>query len=168
MTGKLAAAILVAAVATAFAVGSRVGGDADIAFESLNHGGVSFATNGNVKLGGTLGQYGLITVNTNTGVQVQNGFWKGEDGCEFYPAEFSEIAGSSGVVAMTFNTMWSNVYTVSSIATEQDDGLLGGTHVWTNLVVTFAGTSGFGSETTVVHDVSALTNIATFYLLHCE
>jgi len=167
MFGKISVALLCAAT-MAYGVGSRVGGDADIAYESLNSGGISFATNANVKLGGSLGQHGLIITATNSGVLFQNGFWKAEDGCEFYQAEFSEILQSIGTIAMTFNTMMSNVYTVSSIATEQNSGLLGGTHVWTNIVVTFSGVGGFGSNTTVFHNVSALTNKATFYLIRCD
>lgn len=167
IVGKIAATSAIA-FAAAFGVGDRVGGNFDIPYESLNSGGASFATNGIVKLGGSLGQFGLILINTNSGVQFQNGFWKGENGCEFYQADFSQILQTTGTIAMTFNTMLSNVYTVSSIATEQGGGLLGGTHQWTNIVVTFTGMSGFGSETTVFHNVSALTNIATFYLVRCE
>jgi len=167
MLGKIATLIAIS-IATALGVGDRVGGTFDIPYESLNSGGATFATNGNVKLGGSLGQFGLIQIGTNTGVQFQNGFWKGEDGCEFYQAEFSQILQSTGTIAMTFNTMLSNVYTVSSIATEQGGGLLGGTHIWTNIVVSFTGQSGFGSYTTVFHNVSALTNIATFYLVRCD
>jgi hypothetical protein len=166
MVGTIAAVTML--VAAAPGVGARVGGDADIEFESLNSGGISFATNANIKLGGTLGQHGLIITTTNSGVQLQNGFWKAEDGCEFYQAEFSTILQSTGTIAMTFNTMMSNVYTVSSIATEQNTGLLGGTHVWTNIAVTFAGVGGFGSNTTVFHNVSSLTNLATFYLIRCD
>jgi hypothetical protein len=167
MLGKIAVVMAVATIG-ALAAGSRVGGDFDISHESLNSGGATFATNGNVKLGGSIGQHGLILIATNTGVQFQNGFWKGEDGCEFYPAEFSEIVQSTGTIAMTFNTMMSNVYTVSSIANEQNTGLLGGTHVWTNIVITFSAVGGFGSQTTVYHNVSALTNAATFYLIRCD
>jgi hypothetical protein len=35
-------------------------------------------------------------------------------------------------------------------------------------VVTFAGVGGFGSNTTVFHNVSSLTNLATFYLIRCD
>jgi len=167
MVGKMLALVGLAATAV-FGVGDRVGGDFDIPYESLNNGGATFATNGNVRMGGSLGQFGLMQIATNSGVHFQNGFWKGEDGCEFYQAEFNQIMQSTGTIAMTFNTMLSNVYTVSSIATEQGGGLLGGTHIWTNFVVSFTGQSGFGSYTTVFHNVSALTNIATFYLVRCE
>jgi len=166
MIGKLAAAMALA-TAVAYGVGDRVGGSFDIPYESLNSGGATFATNGNVKLGGSLGQFGLIRVTTNTGVQFQNGFWKGEDNCEFYPTSFSDLTQTTNTIAMTFNTMLSNVYTVTSI-TSENGGPMAGTHAWTNIVVTFTSPNGFGSETTIFHNVTALTNLASFYLVRCE
>ncbi|HMP89784.1 MAG TPA: hypothetical protein PJ991_06265 [Kiritimatiellia bacterium] len=164
--GTLFAAMLIAA-SMSYGVGDRVGGNADILYESVNSGGTSFSTSGVVKLGGTLGQFGLMRVTTNTGVQFQNGFWKGEDNCEFYQAAFSEVAYASSNIVMTFNTMLSNVYTVASI-THEGGGPMAGTHAWTNIVITFTGEGGFGSSTTIFHNVSALTNIATFYHVRCE
>jgi hypothetical protein len=150
-----------------WAAGSRVGGTADIAYESLNSGGISFATNGIWRLGGTLGQAGLIFVGTNGANEVQSGFWKMENGCEMYPVAISGMLQVTGQVRVTFNAMLSNVYTVASVAYEAG-GPAAGTHLWTNLVATLSGGGGVGSVTTVFNSVSALTNAAQFYLIRCE
>ncbi len=159
--------LLLLCAAGGWAAGSRVGGGADIAYESLNSGGVSFATNGVWKLGGTLGQAGLIFVGTNGGIDVQSGFWKMENGCDLYPVAISGLLQVTGQVRVTFNTMLSNVYTVASI-TDGAGGPAAGTHLWTNLVATLTGGGGVGSVTTVFVNVSALTNAAQFYLIRCE
>lgn len=165
--GETAAAALFLCAGAAWAVGSRVGGTADIAYESLNSGGISFATNGNVKLGGTLGQAGLIFVGANGTSDVQSGFWKMENGCEMYPVAISSMLQVTGQVRVTFNTMLSNLYSVATITAEAG-GPAAGTHVWTNLVATLTGGGGVGGVTTVFANVSALTNAASFYLIRCE
>lgn len=165
--GKAAVALLFAGVAVAAAAGARVGGTADIVYESLNSGGVSYATNGNVKLGGTLGQSGFIFVATNAPRELQSGFWKMEDGCEMYPVALSSFLAVTGRVSLTFNVMLSNVYTVSAI-TREEGGPGAGMHAWTNLVATFTGAGGVGSVTTIHETVSAITNLARFYVVRCE
>lgn len=165
--GRAAVAAWLLCAVAAWAVGSRVGGTADIAYESLNSGGISFAANGNVKLGGTLGQAGLIFVGTNGPGDVLSGFWKMENGCEMYPVAISSMLQVTGQVRVTFNTMLSNVYTVASIGGDAG-GPDAGTHAWTNLVATLTGGGGVGSVTTAYENVSALTNAVRFYLIRCE
>lgn len=165
-SGKSVLLLLLSASA-AWAVGSRVGGGADIACESLNSGGISFASNGVLKLGGTLGQAGLIFAGTNGATDVQSGFWKMEDGCEMYPVAIAGMLQVTGQVRVTFNTMQSNVYTVAAIGGDAG-GPNAGTHAWTNLVATLTGGGGVGSVTTVYENVSALTNAVRFYVIRCE
>lgn len=165
--GKTAAALVLVGAAAAWGAGARVGGTADIAYESLNAGGISYATNGNVKLGGTLGQSGFVFVATNAPRELQSGFWKMENGCEMYPVALSSFLAVTGRVSLTFNVMLSNVYTVAAI-TKEEGGPGAGTHVWTNLVATFTGAGGVGSVTTIHETVSAITNIARFYVVRCE
>lgn len=162
-----AALLVMVAGAAAWGAGPRLGGDAEIAYESLNAGGISYATNGAVKLGGTLGQSGFIFVSTNGAADVQSGFWKLENGCEMYPVALSSFVQTTGRVALTFNVMLSNVYTVTSIAREEG-GPSGGTHAWTNLVATFTGAGGVGSSTTIYEHVAGFTNLARFYVVRCE
>lgn len=164
--GKTVAALLLAGAAAAWGAGARVGGTADIACESLASGGISYATNGNVKLGGTLGQAGFVFVGTNGAAEVQGGFWKMENGCEMYPVALSSFVQATGRVSLTFNVMQGNVYTVASIAREEG-GPGAGTQAWTNLVATFTGAGGVGSSTTIHEQVAGFTNLARFYVVRC-
>jgi len=165
--GKIAAGMLLAGATAAWGAGARVGGTAEIVYESLNAGGISYATNGNVKLGGTLGQSGFIFVATNAPRELQSGFWKMENGCEMYPVALSSFLHTTGRVSLTFNVMLSNVYTVSAI-TREEGGPGAGTHAWTNLVATFTGAGGVGSTTTIYEHVSGFTDRARFYVVRCE
>ena len=161
-----AAAILLAAAAFA---GSRVGGNTDFESDSLNSGGISYATNANVKLGGSFGQFGLMEITTNAvPQQAQNGFWKAETPCVFYAPYLSGVANGASGVGITFNVLWSNSYRVSYIAEEQG-GIDTGSHAITNPVVSvFAGIGGIGSTTTIWDNVSAATNRARYYVIRCE
>lgn len=160
MIGRcLAAALLCAAAWPANAAPA-------IAYESLNAGGISYATSGVVKLGGTLGQSGLTGIGTGGTAKVQSGFWKLENGCELHPTAVSSFLTATGQVAITFRVMWSNVYTVSAIMGETG-GPMAGTHAWTNLVATLTGAGGMGSTTTIYVNAAALTNRAQFYRVVC-
>ena len=156
--GKWAAALLLAAASAR--------GAPSIAYESRNGGGVSCATNGTVKLGATLGQGGLVALGTGGAVRLQSGFWKLENACELYPVALSSLIGATGEVAVTFNAVRSNVYSVVAIATEQG-GPGAGTHAWTNVIATLPGAGAPGSTTTVFVNVSAATNAARFYRVLC-
>lgn len=167
MAGRTAAVLALAAASPAWGAGARVGGTADIVCESLNSGGVGYATNGHVKLGGSLGQSGFIVAGSGGVAAVHGGFWKPEDGCEMYPVALSSFVQATGRVALTFNVMWSNVYTVSAIS-QDEGGPMGGTHAWTNVVATFIGEGGMGSSTTIHEHVAAFAHVARFYVVRCE
>lgn len=162
---------LVLAVALAFTAGaaSRTGGSTDFESDSLNSGGISYATNANVKLGGSFGQFGLVRIATNTvPEQAQNGFWKAETPCSFYaPYVMSANRDSSGV-ALTFNVLTNSSYLVMYV-TEEQGGIDVGTHAATNPVASaFTGRGGIGSTTTVWDNVSSATNKARYYLIRCQ
>ncbi len=159
MIGKPAAALVLAA-------GLALAAGPEIVFESVNGGGAGYATNGPVKLGGTFGQGGLIGLATGGAVRARGGFWKMENGCELHPVAFSSLLTTSGTLGITFNVLWSNVYSVVAVSTEAG-GPPAGMHVWTNVVATFAGQGGFGTRTTIYDTVSALTNRARFYRVVC-
>lgn len=166
--GKMAAALLLAGAAVAAAAGARVGGTADLAYESLNSSGAAWATNGNIKLGGSLGQSGFVQVGTGGVNEVQSGFWKLETGCEMYPVAIQQMVKATNNIAITFNLMRSNRYSIAYL-TAEGGGLNNGTAVWTNIVagpVTTAG--GLGTVTTLYVDVSAVTNRGQFFLIQCR
>jgi hypothetical protein len=166
--GKMAAALLLAGVAAAWAVGGRVGGTAEITCESLNSGGISYATHGSFTLGGSLGQSGFVQVGTGGVSEVQSGFWKLEDGCEMYPFSISQMVKATNSIAITFNLMRSNLYSVAYLNTE-GGGLTNGTHVWTNIVAGPVSTEGgIGSTTTLYVNASLVTNAGRFFLIQCE
>ncbi|MBN1270573.1 MAG: hypothetical protein JXB04_13365 [Kiritimatiellae bacterium] len=150
------------------AVGERVGGDADILYETINAGGASFATNGAIKLGGSLGQNGFMWVSRNAHPtnELVSGFWKADDSCTLYEPSIIDVAGSNGAVGITFMVVNSNTYYVM-YQTEEHGGLLAGAHAFTNLVSQFMGEGLAGSSTTVWDNVSN-TNLARFYLIRCE
>lgn len=150
--------------------GARVGGPYDIAYESLNSGGISYASNGVIKLGGSIGQHGFIFIRTNGAatLDLQDGFWKPETPCEMYPPTVTFFAGATNNVAITFGVMISNTYTVAYLPLE-GGGLTNGTHLWTNIVYgPFAGQGGAGSTTTIFANVSGATNAARFFVIRCE
>ncbi len=166
--GKCAAALLLVGAVAGWAAGDRSGGTADIAYESLNSGGASYATGGVYKLGGTLGQSGFSFVGTGGVAEVQSGFWKMEDGCEMYPFSISQIVKSGTNVSITFSLMRSNLYSVAYL-NQEGGGLLNGTHVWTNIVAGPVSTDGgLGSVTTLHVSASAVTNAGRFFLIRCE
>lgn len=143
-------------------------GDAVIAYETLNSAGTAWASNGNVRLGGTVGQMGWIGVGTGGVVAVQSGFWKMEDGCEMYPVDIRRMEKETNAVSITFDVMRSNRYTVVYLPLE-GGGVPAGTHVWTNLAAgPFTSDGGMGSTTTLVVDVSSATNAGRFFLIRCE
>ena len=161
----LAAGLLPAAL---WAAGSRVGGNADILYEAVGAGGASFASSGNVKLGGTLGQGGLALLATNDQAQVfLNGFWKSEDSCTLYNPTITQLIQSTGTVAITFMVVNGNTYSVEYV-THEEGGLMLGSHAITNPVTTVAGVGLAGSTTTIWHNVSASTNRVRFYVIRCE
>ena len=150
---------------------ARYGGDAELVYESLNAAGASFATNaaGTVTLGGSVGQGNLIHIATNASGQVfLNGFWKAEDGCTLYnPLILGFETGASGM-GITFLVANSNTYSVTYM-TEEEGGLLAGSHAFTNIVVTpFEGRGGAGATTTVWDNVTSSTNVTRFYLIRCD
>ncbi len=162
--------ILLAATATALAVGSRVGGPYDISHESLNSGGISYASNGVIKLGGSIGQAGFVFLRTNATATTDNhdGFWKSESPCEMYPVAVSDVSRTGTSVSIRFNTMLSNEYSVAYLNLE-GGGLTNGTHLWTNIVAgPLIGQGGIGSTTSVLVDVSIVTNAGRFFLIRCE
>ena len=161
-----AAAILLAETAGA---GSRVGGSSDFESDSLNSGGISYATNANVKLGGSFGQFGLMRLATNSvPQQAQNGFWKAETPCAFYAPYVMGVANGTSRVAITFNVLWSNSYLVTYV-TEEEGGIDAGTHAFTNPVPPiFSGQGGIGSTTTIWDNVASATNKARYYLIQCQ
>lgn len=159
-----------AAAALAFAAGSRVGGPYDIEYESLNSGGISYASNGVIKLGGSLGQSGLIYIRTNApnSIVSQDGFWKAETPCEMYPADLQEIRYATNSIAITFHAMLSNTYSVAYLNLE-GGGLTNGLHIWTNIVAgPLVGQGGVGSVTTIFVNASAVTNAGRFFLIRCQ
>jgi hypothetical protein len=136
--------------------------------ESLNSGGSSWSTNGPVKLGGSLGQSGFVWVGTNGAREVQSGFWKLEGGCEMYPVAISQWSKATNQLAITFNIMRSNWYSVAYLNVE-GGGLTNGTHVWTNVLagpITTAG--GLGTVTTLYVNLSVVTNRGQFFVIRCE
>lgn len=160
--------VLMAGAAAICVAGDRVGGAVEMPYEGLNSGGIAYATNGNVQLGGSLGQYGFIQTGAGAAGEVQSGFWKMEDGCEMYPVTVNQITRAGDNVAITFNLMRSNWYSVAYLNTE-DGGLLNGTHVWTNLVAGPVTTDGgLGSVTTIYVNASTVTNRGRFFLIRCE
>lgn len=164
----LAAICLLLPATFSATAGSRVGGDAEILYERVGAGGISFATNGAWKLGGSLGQGGLTLLATNVNGDVfLNGFWKAEDSCSLYNPTIVELAKGTNSVAITFLVVDGNTYSVSYIAQEQG-GLPAGTHAITNPVQTVVGVGMAGATTTVWHNVSSSTNVAQFYIIRCE
>ena len=161
-----AAAILLAAGAFA---ASRTGGSTDFESDSLNSGGISYATNVNVKFGGSFGQFGLMRIGTNTvSQQSQNGFWKAETPCMFYSPYLISVNRGTSAVSLTFNVLTNNSYLVTYI-TEEEGGLDMGTHAMTNPVPpVLTGRGGIGSTTTVWDNVSSATNRARYYLIRCQ
>ena len=163
------ALILGAALALTAGAASRTGGSADFESDSLNSGGISYATNANVKLGGSFGQFGLMKIATNTvPQQSQNGFWKAETPCSFYaPYLMSANRGTSGV-GVTFNILTNSSYLVMYV-TEEQGGIDVGTHAVTNPVGSaVTGRGGIGSTTTIWDNVSSATNRARYYLIRCQ
>ena len=161
--------ILGAALALTAGAGSRVGGSSDFESDSLNSGGISYATNANVKLGGSFGQFGLMEITTNAvPQQAQNGFWKAETPCVFYAPYLSGVANGASGVEITFNVLWSNSYLVTYV-TQEEGGLMAGQHAITNPLPTVVqGIGGIGSTTTVWDNVSSATNRARYYLIRCQ
>ncbi len=157
--------LLVAMMAHA---GSRVGGPFDIEYESLNSGGTAQATNANVKMGGTLGQSGLVFFRTNAlAADSQDGFWKAYSGCELYPIALTNIALATNNIRLIFTTVPSNTYSVAYLAVEGNG--LRGVQSWTNIVAgPFVGTGAIGNTTTVYVDASAVTNQGRFFVIRCE
>ena len=147
--------------------GNRVGGNAELVTESLNGGGTAFSSNGIYRLGGTLGQNNFIAVTTNGTTVALNGFWKGDSACALYPTKISELTEAGDMVSVTFNVLKSNTYSLVSID-EEDGGLVAGLTSWTNQVASFTATTGLGSQTTLVDNVSSVTNRARYYLIRCE
>ena len=155
---------------TAFfaSAGSRVGGNADILYERVGAGGAAFASNGVVKLGGSLGQGGLTILATNANGDVfLNGFWKAEDTCSLYNPTITSLSRSTNNIAITFLVVNGNTYSVSYITQEQG-GLPAGAGAITNPVQTLVGVGVAGATTTVWHNVSADTNKVRFYVIRCE
>lgn len=164
----LAAMCLLLPAAFFATAGSRVGGNADILYERVGAGGVSFATNGVWKLGSSIGQGGLMLLATNVDGDVfLNGFWKAEDSCSLYNPTITELARGASGVGITFLVVNGNTYTVSYISKEQG-GMPAGTHAITNIVQTLTGAGMSGATTTVWHNVSSSTNVAQFYIIRCE
>ena len=151
-----------------WAAGSRVGGDAEIAYERLGAGGAAYSESGLYKLGGSIGQGGLALLATNDQGQIfLNGFWKAEDSCTLYNPTITSLAQSTGTVAITFLVVNGNTYSVDYV-TQEEGGLLLGSHAITNPVQTLAGSGIAGSTTTVWHNVSTTTNRIRFYVIRCE
>jgi hypothetical protein len=148
--------------------GDRAGGLYNVAYESLNGAGISYATNGAMKLGGSLGQSGLMLITTNTGLRSDNGFWKAEVPCELYPATVTNFARATNNVAITFPVMLSNTYSVAYLNVE-GGGLTNGLQVWTNIVAgPVVGAGGVGSVTTLFINVSSVTNKGRFFIVRCQ
>lgn len=150
--------------------GARVGGNAEVVYESINAGGASFASalSGSVKLGGSLAQNGWIALRTNGADLVSmDGFWKADGPCADCPPVFTNMVMSGASIALTFTMINSNRYRVLYV-TEEEGGLLAGTHAFTNVLAELIGQGWAGSSTTVWHDVAAATNNAAFYLIRCS
>jgi hypothetical protein len=151
--------------------GPRMGGDAEMVYESVSAGGCGFATNtaDTMKLGGSLGQGGMMLLLTNASADMLNsGFWKAEDGCTLYPADLTDLTMGTNEVGVTFAVVNSNMYQVLYV-TEEEGGLPAGRHAFTNIAVTsFEGEGMAGSSTTVWFNVSGATNLARFYLIQCN
>ncbi|NKB25002.1 MAG: hypothetical protein GKR87_11630 [Kiritimatiellae bacterium] len=115
-----------------WAGGIRSGGNFTIEYESLNSGGISYATNGNIKLEGTLGQSGFTLISTNIlNESSQNGFWKAEGSCSLYPARVTDLLVTpSNSIGIMFTVMRSNTYLV--VCTEN---LMDGLNAWTNQIM---------------------------------
>ncbi len=147
--------------------GYRVGGNADLVYESINAGGASFSSNGPVKLGGSLGQNGFTLVATNTQLALLHGFWKAEDACVLYSPLITGSVVGGGAVGLSFLVVNSNTYTVLSVDQEAG-GLMAGSHSFTSVVASFEGRGPAGSSTSIWQNTSAATNRAKFYLIRCE
>lgn len=160
--------LMVGAALALTAAAGRVGGSADIEYESLNAGGAAYATAGVFKVGGSLGQGGFVRIGTNASAQVLgSGFWKPEDGCDMYPTAITNLLRTGSGMAVTFTVMLSNTYHVVYL-NKEGGGLLNGVHVWTNSVASLMALSGIGGSTTVVDNITAATNAARFYMIRCE
>lgn len=62
------------------AAGERIAGDIQLDSESLNACGVSFAADGDVEMGWTVGQHGLHGVGSDAGAEaagLESGIWPG-------------------------------------------------------------------------------------------
>jgi len=154
--------------AVVVAAGGRLGGQAEVLYERVGSGGVSFATDGTTKLGGSIGQSVLPYVTTNaSGAACLNGFWKAEGACTLYNPTITEILADTNQVSITFMVVNDNTYSVEYIDIEAG-GLEAGVHQITNEVQTLLGVGLAGSTTTVYHNVSGSTNRAKFYLIRCE
>lgn len=150
--------------------GARVGGPYEIEYESINSGGLSYASNGVIKLGGSLGQHGLAFLRTNAAatVRLAEGFWKPDSACEMYPPTLTTFTLATGTVAITFGVMASNTYTVLRLD-QESGGLTNGLSIWTNIVAgPFVGQGAPGSSTTIYATVSGTTNIGRFYIVRCQ
>ena len=165
-TGWRAAAALAAALLASAAWAGRVGGAADLAYESVNSGGASFASGGVYKVGGTLGQGGLALIASGGSNVVQGGFWKAEDACALYLAAVTNIRLGATGLDLSFPVVWSNTYTVAALTAS--NGLAQGTHAWTTVIATVVGQGGFGSSTTVTDGAAAPAGQTRFYLLRCD
>lgn len=167
--GPLGLAALGCALALTAAAGGRVGGNAEILYERVDAGGVSFATDGITKLGSSIGQSVLPYIATNSsGAACLNGFWKAEGACTLYNPTITDILEDTNqVVAITFMVVNTNTYSVEYIDIEAG-GLEAGVHRMTNEVQTLTGVGLAGSTTTVYHNVSSSTNRAKFYLIRCN
>lgn len=161
------AAVLVLPAAV-FSAGYRAAGDIEIVYESLGSGGASFATNGAIKLGGTLGQSGFVTIGTNTSGQVfLNGFWKAEDGCVLYNPSIVSVSRGANGVGVTFLVVNSNTYSVLYVDQEKG-GVMAGDSYTSAVVTPFLGEGLSGTTTTIWDNVVSATNRARYYLIRCE
>lgn len=155
-------------LAALVAAGGRMGGQADLLYERVGAGGVSFATDGTTKLGASIGQGVLPYMATNSsGEACLNGFWKAEGACTLYNPTITDILAETNQVSITFMVVNDNTYSVEYIDIEAG-GLEAGVHRMTNEVLTLTGVGLAGSTTTVFHNVSSSTNRAKFYLIRCE
>lgn len=164
-------AVLTACAFCALAVARaeyRTAGNVVMEYESLNGGGVAFATNGVFKLGGTMGQNNFVAQSTNTTAWAFTGFWRAESACALYPTWITAVGLATNSVAIEFGVTASNTYSVL-YAIEEDGGLPAGDTVWTNLVDTpFVATSGMGGTAVVYDDLSTATNAGRYYLIRCD
>lgn len=137
-------------------------------YESLNSGGIAWATNGTTRLGGTLGQSGFITRGTNTMGWMQSGFWKADCPCETVPLVITALTLESARLGITFPVLNSNRYQVVYIS-QEEGGPPAGTHAWTNaLTAAFTAAGRMGSTTTVWDNVSSAPQAGRYYLIRCE